>query len=81
MRNRRVLPFLGVAATLILAAGAACSAAPIHRVGKLDTGTAYDVDVQGDQAFVTGNDGLVVIDIREPSRPKRLPPLIWEKPP
>ena len=43
----------------------------MSRVGSLRVGVAYDVDVEGDYAYVTNNEGAVVVDVGEPGRPKR----------
>ena len=67
----RLLFLLGLAAVLTLGACAPLSSTPIRQVGRLDTGTAYDVRVQGDYAFVGNNDGLVIVDIHQPNRPRR----------
>ena len=52
---------------------AACnsSPSPLRKVGSLNTGTAYRVFVQGETAYVATNDGVVVIDIHDRSRPKK----------
>lgn len=69
MRNRCLLLLLGLAAALTLGACAPLSAGPIRQVGRLRTGAAYDVRVQGDYAYIGNNEGVVIIDIRKPKRP------------
>ena len=71
MKNHHLMLVLGLSAVLMLGACASLSSTPIRRVGRLDTGTAYDVRVQGDYAFVSNNEGLVIVDIHQPNRPRR----------
>ena len=71
MKNERLLLLLGLAVMLLLGACASLSSGPIRQVGRLDTGTAYDVRVQGETAFVGNNDGLVIVDVHQPNRPRR----------
>ena len=42
----------------------------LHELGRLDRGVAYAVYVQGDLAFVGGNDGVDVIDITDREHPR-----------
>jgi hypothetical protein len=72
MGNLRASLVLLLAAALTLSVCTSCSQSPIRRVGRLNTGTAYDVTVQGDLAFVTGNEGLVTVDIQDPAHPKEM---------
>jgi hypothetical protein len=44
----------------------------IHRVGRLRVGTAYDVHVEGGYAYVTNNDGVVIVDVQNPRKPKKV---------
>ena len=71
MKNHRLMLILWLSAALMLGACAPLSSTPIHRVGRLSTGAAYDVQVQGDYAFVGNNDGVVIIDIHQRNRPRR----------
>jgi len=43
----------------------------LNRVGFCDIEVGYDVQVQGDYAYVTNNDGLMIIDISNPSTPEK----------
>ena len=72
MKNHRLMLVLGLSAVLVLGACAPLSQTPIRRVGRLDTGTAYDVQVQGDYAFVGNNDGVVIVDITQRNRPRKM---------
>ena len=60
LKTHRLLLLAGLVTVLILGACASLSPGPIRQVGRLDTGTAYDVRVQGETAFVGTNDGLVI---------------------
>ena len=71
-KNHRLLLLAGLVAGLMLGACASLSSGPIRQVGRLDTGTAYDVRVQGETAFIGNNDGLVIIDVHRPERPKKV---------
>lgn len=53
---------------------ASCSGSPTspHEVGRLDVGVAYDVHVAGQTAFVSNNDGIVIIDVGDVHQPQRL---------
>ncbi|MBN2556643.1 MAG: hypothetical protein JXA97_11945 [Anaerolineales bacterium] len=44
----------------------------LHELGRLDNGVAYAVYVQGDLAFVGGNDGVTVIDITDRVDPRQM---------
>jgi hypothetical protein len=52
---------------------AACTGSdvPIRKIGSLDVGTAYQVSVQDGFAYLATNEGVVVIDIQQPDRPKK----------
>jgi hypothetical protein len=71
VKSHRLLLLLGLSAVLILGACSPLSQTPIRRVGRLGTGAAYDVQVQGNYAFVGNNDGVVIIDIHQRNRPRR----------
>ena len=42
----------------------------ITTIGGL--GVGYDVDIDGDYVYITGNDGYIVVDIQKPSKPKKI---------
>ena len=44
----------------------------LNRVGFLNLEVGYDVHVVGDHAYVTNNDGLMIIDIQEPHNPQKV---------
>ena len=44
----------------------------LNRVGFIDLEVGYDVHVVGDLAYVTNNDGLMIIDIQNPSNPQKV---------
>lgn len=50
-----------------------CSTSPTSpfEIGQLSLGAAYDVFVQGETAYVSNNEGIVVLDIREIRNPRR----------
>lgn len=56
---------------LILISAACTPQSSVRKVGSLDTGTAYQVFVREDTAFVATNDGVVIVDIHDRNRPKR----------
>ena len=70
--RRHRLSRLLVAVMLLSWASACTSGSLFHRVGRVDTGVAYDVYVQGDYAYVANNEGVVVIDIGDRQHPKRI---------
>lgn len=72
MRLRQRLLIVALCAGLALAAGACGSSGSVRRVGRVDTGTAYDIAVRGGYAYVTNNEGLVIIAISRPDRPKQV---------
>ena len=43
---------------------------PIKELGRCDCGVAYCVFVEGQIAYVTGNDGVHIIDMQNPSQPR-----------
>ena len=44
----------------------------LNRVGFLNIEVGYDVHVVGNYAYVTNNDGLMIIDIQDPSNPQKV---------
>ncbi|MBY9019275.1 MAG: hypothetical protein KGD66_10640 [Candidatus Lokiarchaeota archaeon] len=44
----------------------------LNRVGFIDIEVGYDVHVVGDYAYVTNNDGLMIIDIQNPQNPQKV---------
>ena len=50
----------------------------LNRVGFCDIEVGYDVQVQGDYAYVTNNDGLMIIDISNPSNPEKVGEILSE---
>ncbi|MFX1470350.1 MAG: LVIVD repeat-containing protein [Promethearchaeota archaeon] len=48
----------------------------LNSVGFCDIEVGYDVHVQGDYAYVTNNDGLMIIDISNPSDPVKVGELL-----
>ncbi len=48
----------------------------LNRVGLCDIEVGYDVQVQGDYAYVTNNDGLMIIDVSNPSNPNKVGELL-----
>ena len=48
----------------------------LNRVGFLNIEVGYDVHVVGDYAYVTNNEGLMIIDIQDPSNPQKVGELI-----
>lgn len=48
----------------------------LNWVGFCDIEVGYDVDVQGDYAYVTNNDGLMIIDVSNPSNPVKIGELL-----
>ena len=70
--RRHRLSRLLVAVMLLSWASACTSGSLFHRVGRVDTGVAYDVYVQGDYAYVANNEGVVVIDIKDHQHPKQI---------
>ncbi|MEE9377299.1 MAG: hypothetical protein V3V33_04605 [Candidatus Lokiarchaeia archaeon] len=44
----------------------------LNRVGFCNIEVGYDVHVQGDYAYVTNNDGLMIIDVSNPSNPEKI---------
>ncbi|MCG3220802.1 MAG: hypothetical protein H7641_05420 [Candidatus Heimdallarchaeota archaeon] len=36
------------------------------------SGTGYDIEIDGNYAYITGNDGFIVIDIQNPSKPNKI---------
>lgn len=44
----------------------------LNRVGFLDIEVGYDVHVVGNYAYVTNNDGLMIIDIQNPQNPQKV---------
>ena len=44
----------------------------LNRVGFLDIEVGYDVHVVGNHAYVTNNDGLMIIDIHDPHNPQKV---------
>ncbi len=43
-----------------------------YLIGQISLGSAYDIALNGDYAYVAYNDGLAVIDIIDPAKPKKL---------
>jgi hypothetical protein len=66
-RYPELILVLGI--SLLAACGS--SQSPIQKIGSLDIGTAYRVQVQGEYAYVATNDGAAVIDIRDRARPEK----------
>ena len=48
----------------------------LNRVGFCDIEVGYDVQVVGDYAYVTNNDGMMVIDVSNPSNPETIGELL-----
>lgn len=45
----------------------------VNRITSIGgSGAGYDVDINGNYAYITGNDGYIVIDIQNPARPKKI---------
>jgi len=44
----------------------------LNRVGFIDLEVGYDVHVVGDNAYVSNNQGLMIIDIQDPQNPQKL---------
>ena len=45
---------------------------PIKEVGRYDFGTAYDVLIEGRTAYVSGNDGVHIMDTQNPRQPQEI---------
>ena len=43
-----------------------------YEIGRVNVGTAYRVKISGNNAYVGNNDGVVVIDITNPEKPKKV---------
>lgn len=43
-----------------------------YEIGRVDVGTAYEIQISGDNAYVGNNDGVVIIDIVDPETPKKI---------
>jgi hypothetical protein len=71
MRKSRCLNLIVILLAILPLVACVSAQSPLHKVGSLNTGTAYRVFVQGDYAYVATNDGAVVIDIHDRSRPKK----------
>ncbi len=68
---KRSLPLILILLLLINAEDT-FSQGRIEEVGKYDFGVAYDIYVEGNMAFVTGNDGVMIFDIKDKNRPRNL---------
>lgn len=44
----------------------------LNKVGFIDIEVGYDVHVVGDYAYVTNNDGLIIIDVSDPRNPEKI---------
>jgi len=44
----------------------------LNRIGFIDIEVGYDVHVVGDYAYVTNNDGLMIIDVSDPRNPAKI---------
>lgn len=69
--SRRFQIYLSIL-ILALTSSACRSKSPVQKVGSLDTGTAYRVFIQEDTAFVSTNDGVVLVDIQDRNHPKEI---------
>jgi hypothetical protein len=45
----------------------------LNRVASIGgSGLGYDVDIDGDYCYITGNNGYIVVDIENPTKPKKI---------
>jgi hypothetical protein len=76
MKESRQIKYFSLFILLILVVMVfgACTFSPtsVRKIGALNTGTAYQVAVRGDIAYVATNDGVVVVDISTRNRPKEI---------
>lgn len=75
--RRQLFVALAGAAAILLVPGAPNLSAQLREVGRGRVGgwrnnVAYGVDVEAGHAFVTGNRGVSVFDVRDPARPRRV---------
>jgi hypothetical protein len=60
-----------MALLLPLAACTSSPEGPLRRIGRVKVGVAYGVALEGDFAYVTNNDGVVLVDVSDPAEPRR----------
>jgi hypothetical protein len=73
MRRIKCIALLAVSLMLFSCQSPSSNAqGALHRVGRLGVGAAYDVYGEGGYAYVTNNDGAVIVDIHRPRRPRKV---------
>ena len=52
----------------------------LNKIGECNFVVGYDVSVTGNYAYVTNNDGIMIVDITDPSRPAKVSEILTDQP-
>ncbi|MHA1112241.1 MAG: LVIVD repeat-containing protein [Promethearchaeota archaeon] len=53
----------------------------LNKIGECNFVVGYDVNVAGDYAYVTNNDGVMIVDVSNPSRPTKVSEILTDQGP
>lgn len=53
----------------------------LNKIGECDFVVGYDVNVVGDYAYVTNNDGVMIVDVSNPERPRKVSDILTDQAP